>query len=210
MEKPAPENARVQLVAAAKKLFSRKGLDGTTVRELADEAGVNVSLVSYHFDGKEGLYRNCLEQFGRASLEAAGRVLQPPVSREELRVRVEMFVDELIRAHFNEPELSAMVLKECDKEFPVIEDIFRRTFLQMFETLTRFFQAAKKAGILGGHVDPFLAAGHLMSLVIHPLRMDLVARKFHRVTLSESVHRDRFKKHVVGTLLDGIAKEKTR
>ena len=202
-----PENAKEQLLAAAKKLFSRQGLAGTTVRELADEAGVNLSLVSYYFDGKEGLYRACLEQFGRARLEAGEKVLQIPKSREELRIRVEMFVEGIIGAHFQEPELAAMVHKECDSEVPVIEDIFRNTFLQMFERLNRFLEGAKKNGLLREDVEPFFASIHLISLLIHPCRMERNMKKFHGVSLADGIFREKFKSHLVSVFLGGVAKE---
>lgn len=45
------------LIRAAKRLFASQGFDGTTVRDIADAAKTNLSLVSYYFKGKEGLYR---------------------------------------------------------------------------------------------------------------------------------------------------------
>lgn len=55
---------RAQLMAAAIPLFAAKGLAGAKVREIALAAGVNPSLISYHFGGKEGLYTAVIrEQF---------------------------------------------------------------------------------------------------------------------------------------------------
>lgn len=55
---------RSQLIAAATPLFAFKGLSGVNVREIGRAAGVNPSLISYHFGGKEGLYAAVLrEQF---------------------------------------------------------------------------------------------------------------------------------------------------
>src|SRR5690606_26393251 len=92
----APEsNTKQLLLQAAKRLFAAKGFDGTTVKEISDEAGVNVSLVSYYFDSKEGLYRACLCEFGHSRLEAAQRMLLPANSLEECRIRLQMFIDEM-------------------------------------------------------------------------------------------------------------------
>jgi AcrR family transcriptional regulator len=44
----------------AKKRFARDGYSGTTVRDIADEAGVNVALISRYFTSKEGLFEACL------------------------------------------------------------------------------------------------------------------------------------------------------
>jgi len=47
---------RAQLVDVARKLFAQKGLDGTSVEEIASKAGVSKPVVYEHFGGKEGLY----------------------------------------------------------------------------------------------------------------------------------------------------------
>lgn len=75
--KPAPQrrrdaaNTRRLLLDAARRRFATQGYAATTVREIADEAGVNVALISRYFDSKEGLFEACLptsvEEVGRAA-----------------------------------------------------------------------------------------------------------------------------------------------
>ena len=55
-------DCRSQMIAAATPLFAEKGLYGVNVRELAESAGVNVSMISYYFGGKSGLYAAVLEE----------------------------------------------------------------------------------------------------------------------------------------------------
>ena len=60
----ADNECRQQIIDAAVPLFAAKGLNGVSVRELAAAAGVNLSMISYYFGGKEGLYAAVLtEQF---------------------------------------------------------------------------------------------------------------------------------------------------
>ncbi len=49
-----------RILEAAQKLFSERGLDATSVRDITTEAKCNVAAVNYHFGGKENLY---LESF---------------------------------------------------------------------------------------------------------------------------------------------------
>jgi AcrR family transcriptional regulator len=46
---------QAQIIATAERLFSIKGFDGTSVRDIADEAGVNIAMISYYFGSKEKL-----------------------------------------------------------------------------------------------------------------------------------------------------------
>ena len=60
----ADKDCRENIIATAIPLFAAKGLNGVSVRELASAAGVNLSMISYYFGGKEGLYAAVLtEQF---------------------------------------------------------------------------------------------------------------------------------------------------
>ncbi|MEC7983919.1 MAG: TetR family transcriptional regulator [Myxococcota bacterium] len=42
-------------------LFSERGLDGVSVRDIASRSNVNVALISHYFGGKQGLYDRCIE-----------------------------------------------------------------------------------------------------------------------------------------------------
>jgi len=52
---PPPSETRERLLAAAERLFAERGLAAVSVRAIAAKAGVNWSLVGYHFRGKHGL-----------------------------------------------------------------------------------------------------------------------------------------------------------
>ncbi|MER6048198.1 TetR family transcriptional regulator [Streptomyces sp. NPDC001793] len=52
-----PERTKALILDAATEVFSAKGFAGARVSEIAARAGVNQQLISYYFDGKEGLYR---------------------------------------------------------------------------------------------------------------------------------------------------------
>jgi AcrR family transcriptional regulator len=51
---------RLLLLDAARGRFARDGYAATTVRQIADDAGVNVALISRYFTSKEGLFEACL------------------------------------------------------------------------------------------------------------------------------------------------------
>jgi len=51
---------------AAERLFAEGGYDGTSIRAIVAKAKVNQAAINYHFDGKDGLYREVL----RAAFQA--------------------------------------------------------------------------------------------------------------------------------------------
>jgi TetR/AcrR family transcriptional regulator, regulator of cefoperazone and chloramphenicol sensitivity len=65
-----PEQTRARLLDAAAALFAEQGFHGTTVREIAHRAGVNLAAGNYHFGSKRELYLEVLRgHFARVQRE---------------------------------------------------------------------------------------------------------------------------------------------
>ena len=58
----AAPGARERILAAALDIFSQAGFDGTTTREIAARAGVNLGLIKYYFGSKEKLWRAAVDR----------------------------------------------------------------------------------------------------------------------------------------------------
>ncbi|WP_257352204.1 forespore capture DNA-binding protein RefZ [Pseudalkalibacillus decolorationis] len=52
-----------KVAEAAAYLFNNNGYSGTSVRDIAEKAGVNLSLISYYFGGKKGLLEYLMSSF---------------------------------------------------------------------------------------------------------------------------------------------------
>jgi AcrR family transcriptional regulator len=65
---------RQTLLAAARRRFAEDGYAATTVRDIADDAGVNVALINRYFSSKEGLFEACLHAAGDDLRRTAGDV----------------------------------------------------------------------------------------------------------------------------------------
>ena len=54
-------HTREQILAAAREAFNERGFSGTSLRDIATRAGVDVALVSYYFGGKTALFGEAIE-----------------------------------------------------------------------------------------------------------------------------------------------------
>ncbi len=68
MTRPS-EVMRERIMRAAERLFAESGYDGTSVRAIVAKAKVNQAAINYHFNGKDGLYREVLRVAFRALTE---------------------------------------------------------------------------------------------------------------------------------------------
>ncbi|MGE5107743.1 MAG: TetR/AcrR family transcriptional regulator [Sphingobacteriales bacterium] len=55
------KDKKIQILTAAEELFSEQGFDGTSVRDIAQKAGVNLAMISYYFGSKEKLLTALVE-----------------------------------------------------------------------------------------------------------------------------------------------------
>ncbi len=51
---------QIQILEVAESLFAEKGFDGTSIRDIAKEAKINIAMVSYYFGSKERLLESLI------------------------------------------------------------------------------------------------------------------------------------------------------
>ncbi|WP_243312362.1 CerR family C-terminal domain-containing protein [Fundidesulfovibrio agrisoli] len=69
-------NTKGRLIEAGLKLFGLHGMEATSTRSLAQEAGVNLAAIPYHFGGKQGLYHAVLEHIVSMKTQELGPCLE--------------------------------------------------------------------------------------------------------------------------------------
>ncbi len=99
-EKPA-DPTRERILEGALDLFGERGLTGTTVRDIAARAKVNVAAISYHFGGKEELYRAVAETVlgsiaGRVRSRIGPLLAAPPSEPEKARAALQDFAATMV------------------------------------------------------------------------------------------------------------------
>jgi len=55
------KNAKLHILNTSIMLFSAQGYNETSIRKISREAGVNVSMISYYFGGKDGILRDIVK-----------------------------------------------------------------------------------------------------------------------------------------------------
>ena len=120
--KQKPGTKRPAIVSAATALFARRGVDATSMRDVADAAGVREGAIYRHFTGKEAMAKEIFASWYRWYSEQVARVvgrtdsLQKKVSA---LVRVEF---EAARAHPQEflffCENEARFLRSLPRDIP--------------------------------------------------------------------------------------------
>ena len=96
-------DTRRRLLEAARRRFARDGYTGTTVRDIAADAGVNVALINRYFTSKEGLFETCL----RKAVEDLDR---PGSEEGSVEQAVERIVHQLVDLPAGDGSLQLLLL----------------------------------------------------------------------------------------------------
>lgn len=77
-------NSKERILKVASKFFAQKGFSGTSVREIAKAAGVNVAMISYFWGGKRELFNGIINNLVDNQTKYASSALDFAINPEDL------------------------------------------------------------------------------------------------------------------------------
>lgn len=197
----AIHDTRAEILAAARRVFAQRGLNGTTVREVAQAAKVNNAMIYYHFKDKEDLYRSVLED----SFSAMMNIWKDPVFAGDTPVRSKIgkYVAGFIRFQKGNEELRRIMAMEFAASGSGCARICEQHFAKNFSRLTAIFKEGMQKGELKTF-EPSLAAASLLGIVVHNFILQPMAK--HLRGRSLNLNSKQFGDFVTELLFNGLSK----
>uniref|UniRef100_UPI0013D78043 TetR/AcrR family transcriptional regulator n=1 Tax=Fodinicola feengrottensis TaxID=435914 RepID=UPI0013D78043 len=109
--------ARARIRNAALRQFADKGVKGTTIRGVAEAAGVSPALVQHHFGSKEQL-REYVEYMDRAATSAAGPLMGGGSSTQCIGRRAQVGTGPVLPVQGNIPVRSGDCFAYSGQNYP--------------------------------------------------------------------------------------------
>ncbi len=106
------QGAEQKIIAAARRIFQRKGMAGARMEEIAAEAGINKALLHYYFRSKEKLFQVIMME---AKGQMLGRLHPILGSDAPLFEKIELFVESYISFVTENPFLPGFILHEINR-----------------------------------------------------------------------------------------------
>lgn len=158
--KGTSESVKVKTLHAAAKLFLEKGYSNATTREIAREAGVNVSAMNRAFGSKENilceLVRYVLEGQFEAAADLVQGTTQDPILFYAAETTLQLYMAEsseqvrnLYAAAYSLPKTSLIIQQTITEK---LESIFR-SYLPDLETKDFFELEIASGGIMRGFMS---------------------------------------------------------
>ncbi len=102
-----------KLLDAAVEAFSENGFKGTSTRDIADRAGVHHPLITYHFKGKDSLWRaatnGIFREFNIALVKAISQVPEA-----DPKARAVAYIRTYVRYAHKQPALHKIIFQEAN------------------------------------------------------------------------------------------------
>ena len=104
-----PESMKARILIAARKIFGEYGFHGTTTRMIAQEVGIDISTLHYHWGEKKDLYEAVIldinKDLGQSLIDVEKIIHGRPLA-ERLAIAIDIMTDHL----FEHPEISNLIL----------------------------------------------------------------------------------------------------
>lgn len=182
------QERRNQLLDTARRLFAAKGVENTTIKDIADEAGVAQGLLYHYFRGKDDLFWAII---GRDNPF-------PMMSDVFMRAGDRPADDVLVEAGLR---IYALLAERSETFRIVARELTTRAEIQQGFIVAR----SLALGVITGYLETRIAAGKL-----RPHNPDVTARMLMGSIAAGyllGMPTEAYVREVVGTLLRGVAAE---
>lgn len=112
VKQETPSTTEERILDAAKKVFVRHGLDGTSMQQIADEAGINKSLLHYYFRSKQKLFGTVLKYAFKFVVPQLQDIF---ASDDHIFIKIEKLVSEYMDLLMKNSMIPAFVLHEINR-----------------------------------------------------------------------------------------------
>lgn len=145
-----------KLIEVATPLFATKSFTGVSVRDVTDAAAMNVSAVSYHFNGKGGLYQAVLEEqfvpIRQALKSAQSEELTSPIER------LSFYAEQIFHIHAARPFLVRFMIAEVNNPTDYGGEVIEKHISQVYRFVLDTLQEGRDNGSMRSEVDITYAA----------------------------------------------------
>ena len=187
---------QIQIIEEAEKLFAEKGFNGTSVRDIAKNAEVNLAMISYYFGSKDKLLEAIFIYRGQSTKLSLEEILHSTklTNLEKIDLLIEHYVNRVIEQQaFYKILAREMVVNHT----PETESIILATKRGNLAIIQQMIEEGQKEGIFKKKVDV-----PLLTSVLSGTSNSLLSTQKYYKQLSglDNLNEDEFQKHLISQL----------
>src|SRR6187549_484498 len=183
---------QIQIMEAAEALFAERSFSGTSVRDIAEAADVNLAMISYYFGSKEKLMEAMFTYRGEHyKLQLQNIIRNNSLSSKQ---KVEKLIEEYVDRIFQKQNFHKIMVREqmTNNNGPVSKLIYELKSGNQ-ALIKQLIQEGQKNGEFKKNVD----ISFLMMTLVGTVSQLMTARHFYRkMNDLESLSEEEFEKYI--------------
>ncbi len=198
MTEQGKKKARDRILETAVHLFAQRGYASVGVREIAQKAGVNISMISYYFNGKVGILMEILDRFHERYLETLKASIDDNIAPEACLERIISGMIDFVR---DNTELAMVAFDTLPLDIPEITERKSVHVQHLMEAVSGLFL---RLGLDPNDRVLFAVVGPaLLSIVLAHFRLRPIQKKVLQMDFNNAFY-DRYKAIISGLFLKGV------
>ena len=151
-------DSKLCILKAAASLFAKLGLDKCSTREIAKQSDSNISLISYYFGGKVGLYKEVMRSFALEVKSNAQHLIddmgKADLTIDDFHQYMGRFVENVINTRVKNAEMSKIFAREKLNGLPYAREVYEEIFYPLIRNFYKLVEAGQKKGFVKEDINP--------------------------------------------------------
>ncbi|HKR91043.1 MAG TPA: TetR/AcrR family transcriptional regulator [Novosphingobium sp.] len=135
-------DTRERIIEAATEEFAARGFEGTSTRAVAENAGVRHTLVTYHFDGKEGLWQAVMDRTVRSFVLRQSERLEGLRGVDEI-IQLRLLLEEFVRYSASDLHLHKLMTYAASEASPQLDKMVQEYLKSYFDMIAGLIRKAQ-------------------------------------------------------------------
>lgn len=164
MEQVRKDNTEQKILDAAHDVFVRKGMDGSRMQEIANEAGINKALLHYYFRTKEKLFEAIFRQVFK---QVFPEIKEFIFSEVPIELKIGGFIEKYMDLLLKNPYLPMFILKEINRDPEFLASVIKSQGVNPSEVFLMFEKEMEKGTLR--RMNPKDLLINILALSIFPV-----------------------------------------
>ena len=193
---------QVQIMETAEILFAEKGFNGTSVRDIAEKAHVNLAMISYYFGSKDKLLESLFDYRGEhVKLKLESMVEDKTLSSFE---KLDLLIEHYIEKIMNQQCFSRIMLREqVVNHTGITAELITQMKKRNQQIISKLIHQGQKKGEFKRNIDIPLMMATLVGTAGHIIATQPYYREINNL---QSMSEEEFQRHMKKKLSQHLKK----
>lgn len=204
------QTAKLDILNSARTLFAKKGFEAVSVRDIAKESGQNISMISYYFGSKEGLYKFILSDHMNSVGGEVRKVFQGHTDKEmtpkSFRSELKLLITVIVEMKSGNAEMISIMQRERVNGLPFARELHEQIIEPIAEQVVDVFKLAQKKKIIRTGLDVSAFLGILFESIVGYMTSNECGLRVLKGSYDLPKDKDKFIEFLTDLFLQGIKK----